>query len=428
MTIEHEPMAPVDAAWLRMDSESHAMVITVALVFDRPLELAAIRTMVEERLLVHRRFRQRANLGGALSAPRWEDDAVFDVRNHVRPAALPGDADLDALRAYVSDRLSEPLPRDRPLFCVDVIERMGARGALVVRLHHAIADGLALVGVLLGLIDETGGAPPPAAVGLPPAEVDEHLIERLRHAVDSARSLRKLLMIPHDHPSPLAGALGARKEAAFSRAIPLARIKKLARAANAKVNDVLSAAVAGALRAHLEARGALSSTDHTASMRAMVPVFLHGAHDDELGNHFGLVFLDLPIGAPDPRRRLELVKARMDAIKASPDASVAFRVLGAMGVAAAEIERIAIDVFSRKATLLITNVPAPPMRVHLAGALLEDLLVWAPQAGHVGLGVTLVTYGGELRMTVCVDARLLPNPRVLVDAFERELDALEAAL
>src|SRR5450759_3767496 len=122
-----EPIAPVDAAWLRMDQRTNSMVITSVLSFDEPLDFARIVQVVRERLLVHPRFRQRvAESRVPLALPRWVNDAAFDLRNHLHCVALPGAADEAALCALVSDRLSEPLPHDRPLFRLDVVERVGS--------------------------------------------------------------------------------------------------------------------------------------------------------------------------------------------------------------------------------------------------------------------------------------------------------------
>jgi diacylglycerol O-acyltransferase len=114
----------------------------------------------------------------------------------------------------------------------------------------------------------------------------------------------------------------------------------------------------------------------------------------------------------------------MDTIKSAPDATVAFMVLGAMGLASPTIERLGIELFTKKASMLITNVPGPAATVQIAGQDVSSMVVWAPTSGSIGLGFSLLTYAGELRLGVAADANLVSDPRELVALFEREIEAM----
>jgi hypothetical protein len=178
----------------------------------------------------------------------------------------------------------------------------------------------------------------------------------------------------------------------------------------------------GALRAYLETHDAWIED---LEIRALVPVYVRGDSGPGLaGNHFGLVFVELPLWIADPSERVKELKRRFDVVKHSPDATVALRLLGAMGMAAADIERMAVELFTRKASVMMTNVPGPPARIHIAGKTLSSIMMWAPVSGHLGVGLSLLSYAGEVNLGVAVDARLIADPEMITQSFESELQRL----
>jgi hypothetical protein len=416
---QHVPISPVDAAWLRMDSPTNQMVITTVLRFDGPLDDAGL-VETFEGLLEHRRFRMRVVRDRrALTGAAWEPDPDFDLATHVRRVRLPAPGDEAALCAFISARMSTPLDRTRPLWQIDVIDGIGGPSgkgtALLVRVHHAVGDGVALVRLLLG-VSHAPKDRTPVEVGLAKPAKAHGPRELAARGAAQAETMARLLLLPSDAKTKLRGELGVRKLAAFSKGIPLDRVKAIAKAHHGHVNDLLAAAVAGAVRAYLPEQK---------DTRALVPVFLRGDDGDE-GNHFGMAYLPIPSGEPDRGARVRAVKREMDTIKNAPDATVAFVILGAMGLASPRLERIGIDIFTRKASMLVTNVPGPAGAVKLAGVDVRDMVVWAPTSGSIGLGFSLLTYAGELRLGVAADANCIPDAGALVTAFEQELDALAA--
>ena len=408
-------LTAVDAAWLRMDSATNPMVITAVLVLDGALDRAAEAELVS-RLVAHPRFRQRA-VGPALGvgAWHWEDAPGFDPALHVHRIGLPHPGDEAALVDLVSDLMSSPLDHARPLWQLHVVD-MPKGTALVARIHHAMGDGVALVGLLLAVV---GIDAKPEEVGLfvsPTTGVGD-VAER---TAAQALALGKLLLLPSDPPTPLKGAQSSRKRVAWSRAYPLDAIKKAAHAIDAKVNDALLASVTAGIRSYLDGRNAMRDG---LEIHAIVPVFFRGA-GETLGNHFGLVFAALPLGSSEPHDRVRAMKLRMDRIKASPEAQVAFAILAATGVASPEIESIVVDLFSRKGSVMVTNIPGPPVPLTMAGRGLDQILVWAPTSGHVAVGVTLLSYAGSIRMSIAADVALVPDPERVVSGFENDLDAL----
>lgn len=400
-----------------MDRAENPLTITVALIFDEPLDFTRFTALARERLLCYPRFVQRFD-DGVLGA-HWEPDPYFDLRDHLHHRALPAPGGRAALEELISDLLSTPLDRTKPLWQMHFVEGYEGGTAVVVRLHHCIADGVALVALMISLTDEGEGIEP-QVVGTPSAPPPTGPIDAARRLATEAAALGKMLLLPSDPHTALRGELGTRKAVAWSDPIPLATLKTIARASGAKINDVLSAAVSGALRGYLVSRG---ETRDDLTIRALVPVNLQGYREGDFGNHFGLVFCGFPLHPSPALERVRGMKRNMDEAKASPDAVVALGVLAAMGVASSEIEHIGVNIFTAKASLLMTNVPGPPVRIHIAGRELSSVVVWAPVSGALSLGCSLISYGGFVRLGVSADVRVVPDPHVIVRAFEREIMA-----
>jgi WS/DGAT/MGAT family acyltransferase len=220
----------------------------------------------------------------------------------------------------------------------------------------------------------------------------------------------------------LKGRLGVSKRAAWSEIYPIAKIKAAASRHGATINDILITAVAGALRDYLEERG--EPVDEL-EIRAAVPVNLRPIERGlELGNSFGLVFVPLPISISGPFERLAELKLRMDRVKASSEAIVSFGVLNAIGVVPRQLHPPAIEFFGSKASVVMTNVPGPREPLYLAGRRIANCMFWVPMSGHLGLGISILSYAGGVMVGVAGDAGLVPDPGRIVIAFDRELKGL----
>ena len=474
VSVAHSHMSSADAAWLHMDRPTNLMVINSVLLFDEPLDWDALTDVVRTRLVdAYPRFRERVvESRMALGGPHWEPDADFDIARHMHRRGLPDPGDETTLEALAGDLASIPLDRDKPLWDMYLIDGPAPGCAVIVRMHHCIADGIALAQVMLSLTDpETGtkleeGRPqaPPyprsklrAAVDAPlaaagdvlssvvaPAVSVASMTSRLtravahegveaivepRHALEladrlaaDAQALAKLLFTPGDTPSVLKRDLGAARGVTWSKPLALEEVKAIAHAQGATVNDVLLAAVSGALRGYLIARG-----EEPHEIRTMVPYNLRPAGEPvprELGNRFGLVFLTLPVDRSSRRERLHELKLRMDEIKHSPEGPVSYAVLEAVGLTPPAIESRIVDIFTAKATAVMTNVPGPRETVYLAGTPLRAVLVWAPTAGSVGMSVSIFSYRGEVSVGLLVHARLVPDPQSIIVRLQRELAAM----
>ncbi|WP_374404070.1 wax ester/triacylglycerol synthase family O-acyltransferase [Niveibacterium sp.] len=457
-----EKMSSIDTAWLRMDRPSNLMQILGVMVFDKPLDLERVRKTLQIRMVDrYPRFRQRVT--SSLTTTYWEDDAEFDIRNHVRAVALPGIGDLGALKAHVADLASEPLNPNRPLWEMQVIATPSGVNAMAVRIHHCIADGIALIGVILSLTDEHPDAP----IGLPhppkqkahvePEDEDQFwwkifspateawlnslsvgsklwfgyldLLMNPGKAVSHARmgaafaaELAKLATMPDDSPTRFKGKAGITKAVAWSEPLPLPTIKAVGKVLGCSINDLLLASVAGALRSYLQEKG--DPVDGI-EIRAMVPVNLRPAGQAaKLGNHFGLVALELPVGLENPLERLYETRQRMAALKHSYQAAVAFALLGVAGMAPKIVQQEALDLLANKASAVMTNVPGPQSPLFLAGANISQLMVWVPQSGNIGMGVSILSYNGNVQFGLITDHKHCPDPEHIISRFAGEFEKL----
>jgi WS/DGAT/MGAT family acyltransferase len=166
---KHLPLSNVDTAWLRMEEPDNLMMITGVMIFSTPMSYERLSQVLEQRLLVHDRFHQRAVERKLLpGAYAWEDDPHFDLAYHLRRVSRPIVAGQAGLQSLVSELMSTQLDFNYPLWQIHLVEKYDRGSALIARLHHCIADGIALMHVLLGLTDNspTGAlAPPPAPRG-----------------------------------------------------------------------------------------------------------------------------------------------------------------------------------------------------------------------------------------------------------------------
>jgi WS/DGAT/MGAT family acyltransferase len=460
----HEPMSKVDTAWLRMERPTNLMMITGVIVLDGALDVDVLRHAIESRFLAFHRFRQRpVELAGQWY---WELDDTFDIHWHVRRAALVSPAGKAELQEYVSNLASSPLDPSKPLWQFHLIENYEGGAALVMRIHHCYADGIALVQVLLSLHDtsahprhrKTQPTRPQGNAGnvferlLAPAmhrvEHAAELVESALHkAFDWARDpqaaaesvlgmartgtheaseiLRELvhaLSLADDPATRFKGPLGVFKRVAWCDPLPLADVKAVGKALGATINDVLLACATGALRAYL-----LECGDRVdgLTIRATVPVNLRPVERaGDLGNRFGLVMLDLPIGLANPVARLVAVRDGMVAIKHSRQAIMTYGLLSALGVGPGMLQRPALELLSRKATAVATNVPGPQVPLFLCGTPVREMMFWVPQSGSIGMGVSILSYAGSVYFGLISDTRLVPDPDRIIGRFASELEKL----
>ncbi|CAN7507419.1 wax ester/triacylglycerol synthase family O-acyltransferase [Polaromonas sp. LjRoot131] len=468
--ISGERMSKVDTAWLRMDNDANLMMIVGVWQLAPGVKHAAVCERIENSLLKYDRFKQRVMEDAA--GATWVMDRNFDLANHVVPKKLPKSANQEqALQDHVAELATQRLDPKRPLWQIHLIEDYtgpdGIKGsAMIVRIHHCIADGIALISVTMSLVD--GGAPPPerrkkaaAAAGtedwiadtlLKPftditvkalgavgegaarslgmlGDPKKGMEQGMSGSFDMAKVLMQVLkdgaalaLMPDDSKTRLKGKPGGAKKVAWCQPIPLDEVKAVGKALNCSINDVLLSCVAGALGEYLKTFG-----DEVAGqeIRAMVPVNLRPldqAH--KLGNRFGLVPLVLPIGVDNPIERVYEVRRRMAALKGSYQPLLAFSLLAVAGLLIKPAQDVMLNLFAKKTTAVMTNVPGPREKLKFCGSTLEQSMFWVPQSGDVGLGVSILSYGGGVQFGVITDSTLCPEPQRIIDEFVPEFAKL----
>jgi len=454
-----EKMSSVDTAWLRMDSPRNLMMIVGIFVFEAPIGKERLAGLLGERLLGFERFRQRVESDAI--GHSWVDDDDFRLDRHLQQVRLPGKGDERALQRLAARLASQPLDPAYPLWQFHLVENFRGTNALVARIHHCIADGIALVGVLLSLTD-----------AVPPHKrPDEHASDELESnpwlpylqpitrgtvaAIDATGSLvsksidalahpdrlsgyaqagsrvvrdaLSILLMPNDTPTRLKGRPIGRKALAWNDPLPLDEVKAVCRGLGASVNDVLLACVSGAIRNYLVGKGDPVAED--AEFRAMVPVNLRDASEaPTLGNRFGLVPLCLPVGIANPVARVQEVQRRMLELKASYQPVIAYVLLAAAGVLPPLAQEQILDYLAGKGSAVMTNVPGPSERIRMGGSPVSRLMVWVPQTGDIGIGVSILSYAGGVQFGVISDVDLCPDPQAIIDGFAPEFERLVLAL
>ncbi|HMX10267.1 MAG TPA: wax ester/triacylglycerol synthase family O-acyltransferase [Burkholderiaceae bacterium] len=460
-----ERMSPVDTAWLRMDRPSNLMMIVGVMYLPGPVDASRLRATVQRRLVQRfRRFRQKAV--SDWTGWWWQDDPEFDLDRHLVHSALPAPAGQAELQRYVSDLATEPLHPDRPLWRYDIIDHCNGGSAIVTRIHHCIADGIALVGVMLSMCDLDPDAPAelPLEAGGPKAsrrpahdlhqdpwaalldpitqatsaalgmggrfwqeylrvlEQPDRLVGYGKHGMGFATELGKLLAMPADSPTRYKGKTGSHKRVAWCDPIPLDEVKAVSKALGCSVNDLLLNAVAGALRSYLDAQG---DTLEGVEMRAMVPVNLRrGEPSDDLGNRFGLVTLLLPLYEGNPFKRLALLRERMLEMRGSYQPPLTMLLLGVSGVVPKFLQEQFLDILANKASAVMTNVPGPQQPLYLAGQRIEQIMFWVPQSGDIGIGVSILSYNQNVQFGLIADRRFIPDPEAVIPLFRAEFEKI----
>jgi len=458
---EGRPMSNVDAAWLHMEDPTNLMLIAGVMSFYEKLDFGALKELIEDRLLPFERFRQRVVVSTVPGVgPRWVTDKNFNLHSHLQRVALPDPGGQNELQEMVSNLMSTPLDMTKPLWQFQYIENYRGGSAVVARIHHCIADGIALVRVLLGMTDDSPKGAPHArrtrrrrrplgggywlpevvndavySVGRITGRVIDKTVDTLTDPAKAvhllsegskgAGVLARLATMPADPDSLFKGNLCTRKLCAWSKIMPLDQVKAYSKANGATINDVLLTGVTGALRRYMMGRKVdVDGVD----IRAVVPVNLRPESDIvKLGNRFGLVFLALPIGIADRGERLKTLKSRMDAIKKSSEPMVIYGLLNAVGITGPKIESLALRLFGSKATAVMTNVPGPREEIYLAGKAMRSMMFWVPQSAKLGLGVSILSYAGQVRLGVATDSGLVPNPQAIIEAFQEEMAEMMAA-
>jgi diacylglycerol O-acyltransferase / wax synthase len=397
--------------------------------------VAEARRLLGERVHAVPRLRQRLRRAPpGCGRPFWADDPAFDLRHHVRQRQCPPPGDERALLEVAAAVTGEPLPRSRPLWSATFVTGLadGSSG-LVIVMNHVLADGIGGLAVLARLVDEAPGPPPanPQAAAFPvPAPSARTLVadawagraRRLTHPAGSVRTFRQGL-------AELGGARPPRRLPPTSLNRPtgpqrrldvvaadLAAIRDLGHAHGGTVNDVILAAITGALRALLASRG-----EQLDLVTVSVPVSARQvATGGQLGNQVGVMPVALPTSgglAARVTRIAAITRERKTTARGTSAALLGppFRLLAATGLLRWFVNR------QRLIHTFVTNLRGPAEPLTFAGAPVRAVIPIPNTTGNVTVTFGVLSYAGTLRIAVLSDPSRVPDVAVLTAALRREL-------
>jgi diacylglycerol O-acyltransferase len=464
--MSYELLRPEDATLLYAQDPRAPLQIGAVALFDatalrhddRSLRLDDLRCHIESRLPHPHRFRQRlVDTAFGFGAPVWVDDPAFAIDNHVRSTALPRPGDTRRLREVVDRLLEQPLDPERPLWEVWMVEGVaGNRVALVVKASHVMADGMALLEFVVTVLDASphAAAPhppaprqgderrvvPPAGVALVAGAAVGRTRRQLASAVRAAGGLSRPRAVMSTAATLARAAVGARPApaSAITRPVgrhrrmawfrqPLAEVQAVRRAQGVTLNDLVLAAVAGALRRYPDPAG----PGQGVHPRALVPASTHGpAPAAEVENRFSILLADLPLSVEGPLDRLQWVHAEMERRKRSAESSVGSLLLAVSDVVPGWlIRRLAPSILGRQpvVNLAVTNLPGTTQPLYLLGARMREVYPFVTVIGNIAMIVGVISYADSLGIGITVDPDVIPDPDRFAGALAAAFDELVQA-
>ena len=422
------------------------------------LRTEALRTEIESRLHLVPKLRRRVRfMSLGMAAPVWMDDPAFDIANHVRTVALPSPGSEATLRDLCARLMARPLQRDRPLWEIWLIDGLeGGRVAMMEKLHHSMADGLAGVELVTVLFDldrhpartestphSWNPTPPPRQSSVIANDLGRRAIAPLHLVANGIGFLRHPVGVGRDvaHYATALGSVVTRQSIAPSLSLnvpvgegrqvefvrqPLDELHQIAGLFGVTINDLLLAAVAGGVRCLLSARG---ERVEGRSVQVLVPVGADHHGDHQLGNRVSAMLVRLPIGSSDPVDRLRLVSHAQASCKHHHQALAAALLLELLEPLPQPALATAARLVHRQPffNLVVTNVPGPGVPLYVLGARMLEAFPIVPIAGNLSVGVAALSYGEQLTIGLLADPGACADLDVLAHGIDRSFAELVAA-
>ncbi len=418
-----------DFAWYRMDFQKNLMVINSILLFEGPVDIERLISTIEHRLPNYPRFTQK--VGTRFGLPYWVEDQHFDIRKHIELESFDHEVTREELQSYMATMARVPLDSSRPLWHMHVIDRVQGGHAIVFRVHHSITDGLGLVHVLNHLTDDSDTqGKTPSKVGHPliaqptPPSVCSY-VNKVMRWLKIGFHVGRLSVQPSDERTQLKAPMSGEKKLVWLPPMAMDQVRATSKRVGVTLNDLWVGAVSGALRRYLAERG--ERVDNRALRAAVTFNLREKSNAYQLGNEFGLVAVDLPTNHDDPNVRLSESSRRMTAVKRSQQPRATMVFLSIVAFLPALLQRFALNLFTSKGSAVLTNIEGPSRARYLAGSRLSDLICWVPQTGKIGIGLSFISYAGQIQMALFVDTKLVDDPDRLMELTRDEFDVLDKA-
>lgn len=456
--LEHKDrLTSLDAEFLHLEDENTPMHIGGLCVLDGPAPtLAELRGAIASRLEHLPRYRQRVeSVPLEMGRPVWVDHADFRIPEHVRQREVPT-RDESSLDETVATLFETALDRSRPLWEVWLLDGLsGDRWAIVAKVHHCLADGVAGMQLLEALFDAEPDAtvhrPAPWTPAEPPGSVRKvidawtgmgddltrwvgaigkavtHPVKVAGAARDQVAGLARLL--PNLRPTPhssIEGHVGKTRVWAHE-SVRLADIRPIRERFECTVNDVLVASVTAGYRELLLAHG---DDVNNVVVRSLVPVSVRSG--EIAGNQISVMVVDLPVHLDDPAERLCVVTELMSELKRSHEVEAAAALTHvadvlpplAVGTLSRWATRLEHVVTQRSVTTVVTNVPGPQLPLFALGREMVEFVPYVGLSQGVRVTTAIASYNGAVALAVTADAASVPDAAIIVDSAAREVDTL----
>ncbi len=456
----YERLTAADAVFLRIETPHEPQHVgSLSVIEGTPLRdpdgrirFDELKAHVDRRLHRVPRMRQRVmEVPYNQARPVWVDDDHFDIDHHVRLTALPRPGDDDQLATLMGRLQSLPLDRSRPLWEMWFVDGLAdGHVGLVIKVHHALGDGMANVDLAMALIDleadpapddpvpewRPGPAPSPNDLLLDavreqiarPTRLAQAAVDTLRNprpTIDAAANVGRTVasFLAKPPPAPWNAPVGSHRRW-VSASVPMKGVRTVRKRHEVTINDVVLAACSGALRTFLLDHGDEDIAHRV--IKAMVPVSLRGKDEHEtLGNLVSLIVVDLPVDEPDPVERLRRIHAMTGELKGSGLVDGAHRILDiadAITPLAGPLTRYVSRTIPMN--LVITNIPGPPIPLYLRGAKFLRVFPYVEVIDNEGLTIAVVSYEDQLHFGITADRDVMPDLGDIAASIEHEFALL----
>lgn len=433
-------------------------------ILDRAPDLERFEATFDRAVQKIPRLRQRVVADGlGVATPRWEDDALFDRTYHLRRLRAPGEGDLRDLLDLAAPIAGQAFDKDRPLWEFHLVEGLeGGRAGVIMKLHHAISDGVGIVRMTNSLVERSRDPEPgwdrPQTLAENPgpdprATEIEHLAaavqQRVKTATERGRKLggilgRGLLEAAKDPAAAArklaetAGSVGRLVKPASAPLSPLwtersfsvhfdallvsfEALRAAAKSVDGTLNDAFVAAIAGGLRHYHEGHGR-----PTKELRMNMPISIRsGEEGNKAGNQFVPARFNVPIGIEDPKKRMRAVRELVRSQRSEPALPLMEEVSGAINRLGVVAATSFVSGMMKSVDFVTSNVPGPRFPVYIAGARIDQMFPFGPLAG-AALNVTLFSYDGQLQLGINTDRRAVPDPDRLLECIEAGIGEVTA--
>ncbi|HET9409578.1 MAG TPA: wax ester/triacylglycerol synthase family O-acyltransferase [Candidatus Sulfotelmatobacter sp.] len=454
-----------DTVFLHLEREGMPLNVASVCIFEGEISFRDCVRFIESKLPLLPRYLKRvvsAPLG--LGLPSWEYDPGFDVDRHIRREKLKHGTETE-LKALAGKLFSKVMDRNHPLWDVTLVRGLKRnRTAVIIRLHHCLADGIAGVGLMNVMLDAN-----PAVPDLPKRRIkievprphnswtsltsgvvdsSSDFIQRILSAMADVLSMAERaaanggMLVPADELSPLMPEIMAftqrlrfnvpytgPQKFAWAK-VPLDEVKSIKRTVGASVNDVLLALVTATIRQYLEQHG---DNIKGRLFRMMVPVNLRGSDSaGELGNRISLVPVTIPLDVRDPLDLLVAVHRRTEFLKHTHAAELVSLSAGLIGMFPTTLQALAGPVVSKLPitpfNMVCTNVPGPQYPLYLLGHKMLEWYPYVPVGGEMPLNCAILSYDGNMYFGFSGDVHAAPDLRVLEKLLKSSFEELRTAI